>query len=173
MRSKTRFILLLSLFGLLGCIQQEDPAKNAPPPPEIPVVVTKGQDVPLFQEFVGQVPSLSITISEPNIDSIWYTIDGGVNNYTMIPPPGWTTQSSLGETINQEAWDAAPYGTITIGVYITDTMGNIGYSEIDIEKAKPSQGIPGYTLLLFISTLGVITAITLKKKYKRNLKYDI
>lgn len=56
MRSKTRLILLVSLFGLLGCIQQEDPAKKAPPsPPEIPVVVTKGQDVPLYQEFVGQV----------------------------------------------------------------------------------------------------------------------
>ena len=55
MRSKMRFILLVSLFGLLGCIQQEDPAKKAPPPPEIPVVVTKGQDVPLYQEFVGQV----------------------------------------------------------------------------------------------------------------------
>ena len=54
MRSKTRFIVLVSLFGLLGCIQQEDPAKKAPPP-EIPVVVTKGQDVPLYQEFVGQV----------------------------------------------------------------------------------------------------------------------
>jgi membrane fusion protein (multidrug efflux system) len=41
---------------LLGCLQQEDPAKKAPPPPpEIPVIVTKGQDVPLYQEFVGQV----------------------------------------------------------------------------------------------------------------------
>jgi membrane fusion protein (multidrug efflux system) len=56
MRLKTRFILLFSLFWLLGCLQQEEEAKKAPPPPpEIPVIVTKGQDVPLYQEFVGQV----------------------------------------------------------------------------------------------------------------------
>jgi len=109
-------------------------------------------------------------IDEPNIDSIWYTIDGGVTNYTITPRPGWTTQSSTGGPINEEAWDAAPYGIITIRFYVKDTMGNIGYSEVNVEKAKQSQGIPGYTLLIFISILGVITAITLKKKYISNLK---
>jgi membrane fusion protein (multidrug efflux system) len=55
MKSRTGSILFTFLFALVGCLQQEEAAKAPPPPPEIPVIVTKGQDVPLYQEFVGQV----------------------------------------------------------------------------------------------------------------------
>jgi len=40
--------------ALSACKGQEETAQ-APPPPDIPVVVIKAQDVPLFMEFVGQV----------------------------------------------------------------------------------------------------------------------
>jgi len=53
-----RRISLTLLFGLLltvSACQNKEEAAPPPPPPEIPVVVTKAQDVPLFMEFVGQI----------------------------------------------------------------------------------------------------------------------
>jgi membrane fusion protein (multidrug efflux system) len=47
--------LLFGLFLTVSACQNKEEAAQPPPPPEIPVVVTKAQDVPLFLEFVGQV----------------------------------------------------------------------------------------------------------------------
>jgi membrane fusion protein (multidrug efflux system) len=54
MRLKTLTLLFCLSLALSACKGQEE-AAQAPPPPDIPVVVTKAQDVPLFMEFVGQV----------------------------------------------------------------------------------------------------------------------
>ena len=70
-------------------------------------------------------------------------------------------------TINQEAWEAAPYGNITISFYAEDLVGNIGNNEVIVEKVEPAKPvISGYPLLLFIGVVGVITAYSLKKKLK-------
>ena len=53
MRLKTLFLLVCLTLTLSACKGQEEAAQ--PPPPDIPVVVTKAQDVPLFLEFVGQI----------------------------------------------------------------------------------------------------------------------
>ncbi len=121
------------------------------------------------REFVDQVPYYSITIEEPNLDSIWYTIDGGVNNYTITPPQGWESdRETHGDTINQEAWDAALYGTITIRIYANDTMGNIGHSEVDVEKVKPKPSrIPGYNLFFLLGILSLVS-ILISKKIKKD-----
>ena len=53
-----RRISLTLLFGLLltvSACQNKEEAAQPPPAPEIPVVVTQAQDVPIFMEFVGQV----------------------------------------------------------------------------------------------------------------------
>jgi membrane fusion protein (multidrug efflux system) len=42
----------------VSACQSKDEAAQAPPPPDIPVVVIKAQDVSLFMEFVGQVYGL-------------------------------------------------------------------------------------------------------------------
>ncbi len=54
MRKKT-LCLLLGLLLVPAACQKEKQAAKAPPPPKVQVVVTKSQDVPLYQEFVGQV----------------------------------------------------------------------------------------------------------------------
>ena len=53
MKIKTLAVALLSLLTLLACRKTEAPPEI--PPPEIPVIVTRAQDVPIYQEFVGQV----------------------------------------------------------------------------------------------------------------------
>ena len=45
---------LALLFLLAGC-EGNDKTAQAPPPPEIPVYITKAEEVPIYQEFVGQV----------------------------------------------------------------------------------------------------------------------
>lgn len=57
MRPKT-LTLLLCLLLIVSACQNKEEAAQAPPPPDIPVVVLKAQDVPLFIEFVGQVYGL-------------------------------------------------------------------------------------------------------------------
>jgi len=106
------------------------------------------------EKFGDKAPTYDINVTEPNLDSIWYTIDGGVNNYTI---------TLLSGDINQGAWDAAAYGDIIIRFYAEDLAGNIDYSEINVKKIKTEPAIPGYQSLVLICVIGVITAIYIKK----------
>jgi membrane fusion protein, multidrug efflux system len=54
MRLKILTLLFCLSVALSACKGQEE-AAQAPPPPDIPVIVTKAQEVPLFLEFVGQI----------------------------------------------------------------------------------------------------------------------
>ncbi|MFX1571592.1 MAG: nitrous oxide reductase family maturation protein NosD [Promethearchaeota archaeon] len=111
-----------------------------------------------FETFGKEAPYYDISIEEPNLESMWYTIDGGITNFTI---------TQINGTINQAAWNAVSYGNITIRFYAKDLAGNIGYSEIIIKKMKKrAPAIPSYQLLLLIIAIGVITAISLKKKLK-------
>ena len=53
MKPKTLSIACCLLLAMLSCSKEEAP-KEAPPP-KVTVIVTEGQEVPLFQEFVGQI----------------------------------------------------------------------------------------------------------------------
>ena len=52
MRPKTLCLIVWSLFLLVAC--SEEKKAQAPPPPEISVVETGAQDVPIYLEFVGE-----------------------------------------------------------------------------------------------------------------------
>ena len=56
MRSKTLCLIAWSLFLFIAC--SEEKKAQAPPPPEISVVETRAQDVPLYLEFVGETSGL-------------------------------------------------------------------------------------------------------------------
>lgn len=108
-------------------------------------------------QFGNNAPYYDISIVEPNLEVIWYTINDGNINYTITQLIG---------TIDQEAWDVAPYGSITVRFYAKDLAGNINYSEVVIEKLEDGiTAIFGYNVLLIISLIGLITAIILKRKF--------
>ncbi|GAH01461.1 unnamed protein product, partial [marine sediment metagenome] len=69
-------------------------------------------------------PSFDVTITDDYLDSMWYTIDGGINNYTFI-------ENGI---INQPAWNAKPEGTITLTFYASDIPRNIGIDEVSVVK---------------------------------------
>ena len=81
---------------------------------------------PLPNEEIGLVtPNYNITIDELNLDSIWYTLDGGITNHTI---------TSLTGAFNQTTWGALSEGTVTIKFYANDTAGNVGSAFVTIEK---------------------------------------
>jgi hypothetical protein len=71
-------------------------------------------------------PYYDVTINDSSgISTQWYTIDGGLTNYTFVGSTGF---------INQIAWNGAANGTVTIRFYANDSSGNTGWKEVTIRK---------------------------------------
>ncbi len=54
MRPKTLCLIICSFLVVISC-REKEAAKAPPPPPDITVVVTQAREVPIYQEFVGQI----------------------------------------------------------------------------------------------------------------------
>ena len=54
MRPKTLCLIICSFLVVISC-REKEAAKAPPPPPDITVVVTEAREVPIYQEFVGQI----------------------------------------------------------------------------------------------------------------------
>ncbi|MEJ2250859.1 MAG: NosD domain-containing protein [Candidatus Lokiarchaeota archaeon] len=110
--------------------------------------------------FGNIAPSFNVTITGEFLDTMWYTIDVGLHNYTF-------TENGM---INQSAWDALPNGNVTLTFYVKDIVGNVASVSVTIIKAVPSGLNPGTILLITIlsiigglAILGVIFGILIKK----------
>jgi len=81
---------------------------------------------PIADDVFGvTAPSFSVSITDTFLNEMWYTIDGGLHNYTFTESTG---------TIDQFAWDSMPNGVITLTFYASDLPGNLGFAEVNIEK---------------------------------------
>ena len=60
-----------------------------------------------------------------NLNVIWFTLDDGLTNHTFFGTEG---------TINQTFWDSLDDGLITIIFYANDSIGNLGFSQVNIFK---------------------------------------
>jgi len=89
-------------------------------PPVITIVSPSANSV-----FGLDAPNYQITIVELNLDTIWYTLDGGGTNYTI---------TGLTGTFNQLAWEALSEGNVIIRFYANDTAGNIGSAAETVEN---------------------------------------
>jgi len=78
-----------------------------------------------FEVFGNGAPFFSLSIIEPNLDAMWYTLDGGTTNIGI---------TSLSGTIDQAEWNKYGNGTVTIQFYASDLAGNIGVSQIIVHK---------------------------------------
>ncbi|MBA7519507.1 hypothetical protein ES705_11586 [subsurface metagenome] len=65
-----------------------------------------------------------ISIDDPNLDTSWYTLNGGPNYFF----------TSFSGNISQEAWDTCGNGTVTIRFYANNTIGNLMFEEIIVHK---------------------------------------
>ena len=87
--------------------------------PHVKVLAPSSNEV--FEEVA---PFFIVEISDNNLSSSWYTLDGGLNNYPF------TTNG----TINQTAWDLITDGQVAIQFYANDTSGNIGMDKVIVKK---------------------------------------
>jgi parallel beta-helix repeat protein len=71
-------------------------------------------------------PSFDVSIIEQNLDEMWYTLDNGLHNYTF----------EENNTIDQSAWDATPFGSITLSFYARDKIGYVGSADVIILKEE-------------------------------------
>ena len=74
--------------------------------------------------FGTSAPSFNVRITDYSLNTSWYTLDGGLNNYTFTD----------NGTINPTAWAALLDGPVTITFYANDILGRFGSAEVIIEK---------------------------------------
>ena len=87
-----------------------------------PVIVINS---PTSSDVFGEnAPSFDVIITDDYLDEMWYTLDGGINNYTFI-------ENGI---INQTAWAAKTEGSVTITFYAIDIPRNIGIAEVSVVK---------------------------------------
>ena len=115
--------------------------------------------IPLEDGIFGTTPpNFNISITEVNLVSTWYTIDGGLTNITF---------SGLIGLIDQDEWYVALEGQITITFYAQDRAGNIGTETvIVIKRIPPSPSILGYNIYLLFGIVFIGLIFSLQKKHK-------
>jgi len=85
---------------------------------------------PSLNEIYGnKAPNYNISIIEGNLNTTWYTLDGGSTNYTFSGTIG---------TINQTFWDTLGDGIVIIRFYANDTLGNRAFKDLTIRKDTDS-----------------------------------
>ncbi len=128
------------------------------------VIVRKDANIPdikIFspipsETFGNTPPDFNISIIEDDlVVSSWYTVQGNVTEYPL---------AGLTGSIDQNAWNTAPEGEITITFYAQDRAGNIGTESVTVIKSIPSPPpIPGYDVFLLIGAISVISVIIIRK----------
>ena len=79
----------------------------------------------LNEKFSFKAPDYELSITEGNLDTIWYTLDGGISNITL---------NYLSGTLNQTTWNNSADGYLNVKFFANDTLGHIGYKNITIQK---------------------------------------
>ena len=135
------------------------------------IAITKDVTAPIItinnpqnNDLIGATaPNFDVTIEEPNLDRVWYSLNGSTNIIYEFNFYGGTG------TVNQVIWDALPGGNITIRFYASDLAGNSGFQEVTVVKeiTQPSPpGIPGYDIILLVGIISVMVVIIIKKRVK-------
>ncbi|MFX0000841.1 MAG: nitrous oxide reductase family maturation protein NosD [Candidatus Hermodarchaeota archaeon] len=99
-------------------------------------------------EFGVTAPSFIITITDDHLDSVWYSLDGGLTTFVI----------TTNDTINQAAWADLSEGSITITFYANDTLGNLSFEDVTITKRIPPAGVDP-TIIIIIVVVSVVGGV--------------
>jgi len=116
--------------------------------------------IPEDDEIAGSnAPNFSVEITDPHLDTMWYSINGGQN----------ITFTSNG-TINQQIWDGLSDGTVTLRFYANDSASNVATNSVEVKKDTSVQNgnqIPGFLGIIFVSiTIMAIIGLALYHQNK-------
>ncbi|MFX1572654.1 MAG: NosD domain-containing protein [Promethearchaeota archaeon] len=111
------------------------------------------------KKFGKKAPSFILNVTDVNLDTIWYSLDEGVTNFTV---------NDTG-TINQATWAALANGEVTITFYARDLAGNEVSVSVTIIKSAPRGLEPGAIAIIVVFSIigglviiGAILGILLK-----------
>ena len=100
--------------------------------------------------FGVSAPSFDVTIVDTTLASMWYTLDGGLHNFTF-------TENGI---IDQSAWDALLDGSVIIRFYAIDIVGNVTFEEVSVIKNVQSGLDPGVIIaIVIVSIVGGVALI--------------
>jgi len=130
----------------------------------LPIVDNEIPEITIFSPsnnsiFGSTAPSFEIEVNESHLDLLWYTLDGGLYNYTF----------TKNGTIDQPAWDELSDAQVRLRFYAIDKVGNIAFAEIILTKSSSNPAFP--TIIIFamvISTIGIISIGVLLITRKKN-----
>jgi len=114
------------------------------------IMIEDPQDNDLFGIIA---PNFTIYKSGTELNTTWYMLVGGSENFTFF---------GLNGTINQTAWESFGLGNITIRFYINDSLGKIGTDEVTIRK-DPA---PPQLTTTFINPTGNNTYCAVEPNFK-------
>ena len=78
--------------------------------------------------FSTNTPEFNLTVTDLNLEQLWYTIDGGAVNLVSVIS-GINIIS-----LDQSVWDSLAEGSHTITFFANDTDGNIGSEVVIVNK---------------------------------------
>ena len=115
------------------------------------------------QKIGSEPPELNVTITGGQWLVKWYSLDNGTTIHFF----------TSNDTIDQDAWDAAPEGTVTILVSMMDSRGYSTVIEINVIKQidRPQPAIP-FELIVTISVIsgaaliGVAVFVLMRRRRK-------
>jgi parallel beta-helix repeat protein len=105
-------------------------------------------------------PIFDITVVEANLEEMWYTLDGGITNYTFVGLTG---------TINQSLWEDLAPGEYNLTFYVKDHAENIRFANVVISKKhqQTELQIPFGNFYLIITIVSVFSVLCIfRRKYK-------
>jgi hypothetical protein len=79
---------------------------------------------PTGGEYYGATaPSFTVEITDDNLDTMWYTINGGAN-----------IEFTVNGTIDQSNWTALADGPVTLMFYTNDSANNVAFDSVVVNK---------------------------------------
>jgi len=102
--------------------------------------------------FGNTAPSFNVEIIDAYLFETWYSVDGGLHNYTFVE----------NGTIDQSAWESLPEGSVTITFFAIDMAGNEASEEVIITKSispPPDGDDPTIVIVIIVISIGGVLII--------------
>ena len=104
-------------------------------------------------------PTLIVEIIDTTPVEMWYSLDGGIHNYTFRYMEVYSyPHTAYAGVIDQSAWDALQDGSVTITFYARDIVGNTAFEAVSIIKDTGLD--PGIITFIVIFIIGGIVFIS-------------
>ncbi len=109
--------------------------------------------------FGSNAPTLIIEIIDSTPVEMWYTLDGGMHNYTFhFIEVHFYTYVAFAGVVDHSAWESLPEGSVTITFYAIDMAGNEASEDVIITKSIPSDG-DDPTIVIVIVVVSIVGGV--------------